>query len=114
MFTLGVMQQQLEQLERLCSEITTPHPHPPPPPHYYPHYWVILDLKSKQDKVKVTNLKNLPKVQIFQIWKFFFTCETPSEVAWQDVSGGTIPENHESIIEPLIELSIDHRNTEVL
>ena len=25
----------------------------------------ILDPKSKQDKVKVTNLKNLPKLQIF-------------------------------------------------
>ena len=33
--------QQLEQLERLCSEDT------PPPPHDYPHYWVILDPKSK-------------------------------------------------------------------
>ena len=28
---------------------------------YYPYYWVILDAKSKQHKVKVTNLKNLPK-----------------------------------------------------
>ena len=36
----------------------------PPPPHGYPHYWVILDLKSKKD-VKATNLKNLPKFQIF-------------------------------------------------
>ena len=25
----------------------------------------ILDPKSKQDKVKITNLKNLPKLQIF-------------------------------------------------
>ena len=33
----------------------------PPPPHDYPYYWVILDPKSKEDKVKVTNLKNLPK-----------------------------------------------------
>ena len=32
----------------------------PPPPHYYPYYWFILDPKSKQDKVKLTNLKNLP------------------------------------------------------
>ena len=30
------------------------------PPHDYPHYWVILDHKSKEDKVRVTNLKNLP------------------------------------------------------
>ena len=37
----------------------------PPPPHGYPYYWVILDPKSKEDKVKVTNLKNLPK---FQNW----------------------------------------------
>ena len=37
----------------------------PPPPHDYPYHWVILDPKSKEDKVKVTNLKNSPKVQIF-------------------------------------------------
>ena len=30
----------------------------PQPPHAYPHYWVILDPKSKEDNVKVTNLKN--------------------------------------------------------
>ena len=41
----------------------------PPPPHDYPHYWFILDPNSKQDKVKVTNLKNLPKFQIFEFWK---------------------------------------------
>ena len=29
----------------------------PPPPHDYPYYWVILDPKSKEDKVKVINLK---------------------------------------------------------
>ena len=28
-------------------------------------------------------------------------------------SGGTIPKNHESIIEPLMELRIDHRDIEV-
>ena len=33
----------------------------PPPSHDYPFYWVILDPKSKEDKVKVTNLKNLSK-----------------------------------------------------
>ena len=38
----------------------------PPPPRDYPCHWVILDLKSKQDKVKVTNLKNFPKVQILK------------------------------------------------
>ena len=38
----------------------------PPPPHDYPYHWVILDPKSKEDKVKVTNLKNSPKFQIFK------------------------------------------------
>ena len=42
--------QQLEQLECLHSEDT------PSPPNDY-----ILDPKSKEDKVKVTNLKNSPK-----------------------------------------------------
>ena len=59
----------LEQLERLRSEDT------PLPPHDYPFHWVILDPKSKEDKVKVTNLKNSPKFQIFER-------DTPSEVAW--------------------------------
>ena len=35
----------------------------PPPPNDYPYHWVILDPKSKEDKVKVTNLKNSPKFQ---------------------------------------------------
>ena len=30
----------------------------PPPPHDYPYHGVILDPKWKEDKVKVTNLKN--------------------------------------------------------
>ena len=38
----------------------------PPPPHDYPYHWVILDPKSKEDKVKVTNLKNSPKFQILK------------------------------------------------
>ena len=38
----------------------------PLPPHDYPYYWVILDPKSKADKVKVTNLKNSPKFQILK------------------------------------------------
>ena len=38
----------------------------PPPPHDYPYHWVILDPKSKEDRVKVTNLKNSPKFQIFK------------------------------------------------
>ena len=40
-----------------------PPPPPPPPPHDYPFYWVILDPKSKEDKVKVTDLKNSPTFQ---------------------------------------------------
>ena len=40
----------------------------PPPPHDYPYYWVILDPKSEEDNVKVTNLKNSPKFQIFKFW----------------------------------------------
>ena len=38
----------------------------PPPPHDYPYHWVILDPKSKEDKVKVTNLKNSTKFQILK------------------------------------------------
>ena len=37
----------------------------PPPPHDYPYYWVILDPMSNEGKVKLTNLKNLPKFQLF-------------------------------------------------
>ena len=53
--------------------IPPPPPPPPPththtPPHDYPYYWVILVPKSKEDKVKVRNLKN-----------------SPSPVAWWDV-----------------------------
>ena len=40
----------------------------PQPPHDYPCHWVISDPKSKEDKVKVTNLKNSPKFQIFELW----------------------------------------------
>ena len=35
----------------------------------WPYNWVILDPKSKEDKVKVTNLKNLPKFQFDLILK---------------------------------------------
>ena len=34
-----------------------------PPPHDYPYYWIIMDPKLKEDKVKVINLKNLLKFQ---------------------------------------------------
>ena len=40
----------------------------------------ILDPKSKQDKVKVKNLKNLPRLQILK--KKTFTHGTFFEVAW--------------------------------
>ena len=48
----------------------------PPPPHDYPYHWVILDPKSKDDKVKVTNLKNSPKFQIFEFWNGHYTRHT--------------------------------------
>ena len=50
---------QLEQLECLCSEDT---PHHPMITHIIDQF--IFDPKSKQDIVKVTNLNNLPKLQI--------------------------------------------------
>ena len=64
-------QTRVEQLAHLPSEDT------PLLPHDYTYYWFILNPKSKQDRVKVTNLKNLPKLQ----WEVF-TCDTSSEVAW--------------------------------
>ena len=48
----------------------------PPPPHDYPYHWVILDPKSKGDKVKVTNLKNSPKFHIFEFWNGHYTRHT--------------------------------------
>ena len=51
---MQIVKRKLEQLESLRSEDT------PPPPHDYPYYWVRFDPKSKEDKVKVTNVKNLP------------------------------------------------------
>ena len=56
-----MIQNKLEQLERLRSEDT---PRRPMITH-------TID-QSKQDKFKVTNLNNLPKL----------TRDTPSEVAW--------------------------------
>ena len=46
------------------------------PPHDYPYHWVILDPKSKDDKVKVTNFKNSPKFQIFEFWNGHYTRHT--------------------------------------
>ena len=48
----------------------------PPPPRDYPYHWVILDPKSKGDKVKVTNLKKLPKFQIVEFWNGHYTRHT--------------------------------------
>ena len=48
----------------------------PPPPHDYPYHWVILDPKSKEDKVKVTNLKNSPKFHIFEFWNNYYMRHT--------------------------------------
>ena len=53
----------------------------PSPLHDYPHYWVILDPKSKEDKVKVTNSKNSPKLQMLEFWTNV-TQDTPPEVTW--------------------------------
>ena len=48
----------------------------PPLPHDYSYYWVIMDPKSKEDKVKVINLKNLPKCQFFLFWNKLYTWHT--------------------------------------
>ena len=48
----------------------------PLPPNDYPYHWVILDPRSKEDKVKVTNLKNSPKFQIFECWNRHYTRHT--------------------------------------
>ena len=84
----------LEQLERLGSEIPPPPPPPPPPlpppppPPPLPRCPMITHTSDshqissqKKTKVKVKNLKKLPKIQNFAR---NFTCDTPSEVAWYD------------------------------
>ena len=48
----------------------------PPPPHDYPYHLIILDPKSKEDKVKVTNLNNSPKFQILKFWNGHYTWHT--------------------------------------
>ena len=45
------------------------------PPHDCPFYWFLLDPRWKEDKFKVTNLKNLPKFHFFLFWKIL-TYET--------------------------------------
>ena len=72
---LKVPSPHLNQLECLHSE-NTPPPPPPPPPLHYPYYWFILDPKSKQDKVKVTNFKKLAKIQILESCKKLYTQHT--------------------------------------
>ena len=47
-----------------------------PSPHDYPFCWFTLDPKSKEDKVKFTNYKNLPKFQIFEFWHKLYTRHT--------------------------------------
>ena len=57
-------------MKNLCSDV------PSGPPY-------ILDPKSKEDKVKVTNLKNSPKFRFFFLnFEMGITLDTPSEVAW--------------------------------
>ena len=48
----------------------------PLPPHDYPYYWVILDPKSEDNKVKVTNLKNSPKFQFLKFWSKHYMWHT--------------------------------------
>ena len=48
----------------------------PPPHNDYPYHWVILDPKSKEDKVKVANLKKSPKFQFFEFWNGHYTRHT--------------------------------------
>ena len=47
-----------------------------PPPHDYPYYWVLLDPRWKEDKVKVTNLNNLAKFLIFECWNTLYRWHT--------------------------------------
>ena len=48
----------------------------PSPPNDYPYHWVILDPKSKEDKVKFTNLRNLPKFKSFEFWNKYYKQHT--------------------------------------
>ena len=73
---------QLVQLERLRSKDTPTAPWLPIllssfiGSQAYIIEQFILDPKSKHDKVKVTNLKNLPKLQLFSFWKKIYTWHT--------------------------------------
>ena len=64
----------------------------PLPPHDYPYHWVILDPKSKKDKVKVTNLRNSPKFHILEFsnklymqhtfWSCLIRCANMKWIQW--------------------------------
>ena len=55
----------------------------PPPSHDYPHHWVILDPKSKKDKVKVTNFKKLPKFHYtWHTWSCLIKCANMKWIRW--------------------------------
>ena len=73
---------QLQNIEGLMQTRTPAFLWYPPPPHDYPYDWVILDPKSKEDKLKVTKFK---KNLNFFNFETNITCDTPSEVAWYDV-----------------------------
>ena len=45
-------------------------------PHGYPYYWFISDPKSNLHKVKITNWKNLPKLQILGFCKTLYLKHT--------------------------------------
>ena len=85
---------QQEQLEHMRSEDTPTAPwllillassYWIPSPYYWPVHigsqahtidQFMLDPKSKQGKVKVTNLKSLPKVKILEFWNNLYTAHT--------------------------------------
>ena len=77
MYTYSIYQESFQFcLYTVCDQIKTRTPAfwgYPPPPHNYPYHWVILDSKSKEEKVKVTNLKNSPKFKIFEFWNEHYT-----------------------------------------
>ena len=64
----------LEQLECLRSEDT-------PAASWLPIPLSHIDPKSKEDKVKFTNLKNSPNFKLLN-FEMSITRDTPSEFAW--------------------------------
>ena len=58
----------------------------------------MLDPKSKQDKVKVTNLKNLPKLQFFNFEKnlhMIHLLKSPDKVCKYEMDPASIVEDRE-------------------